>query len=115
MSEKTIVQKAGWAMLKSRTARLIRLLELEAPPVILCREAMLVFRAACQIDPAVAGEALASSLAMHYVHEKNICHWCQNVVCAPGATLCEKCRTELDAEAEEEVEAMRKAREEEGE
>ena len=59
MSE-TIVQRAGHALLKSRVERLARLIELDAPAVILCRDAFLVFRAACQIDPEIAGRALAA-------------------------------------------------------
>lgn len=90
----TLIQKGGRMMLENRARRLLKLLELDAPDLILCEEAMLVFRAACSIDPELAGAALAKSLRENHAREKHICLQCLDAVTAPDDTLCAKCIAE---------------------
>lgn len=92
-------------MLKNRAQRLVRLLELNAPAVILCNEAMLVYRAACGLDPALAGEALAGALRRYQAMEQHICTICFNTETKPeDSHVCSKCAEEIvkDSEYEDE-------------
>ena len=98
----TLVQKAGLAMLKRRAERLLRLIELNAPTPILCHDAELIFRAACQLNPEVAGKALASTIRDHYAYEKHLCMICHDADEAmPGYGMCKKCEDELKKDFED--------------
>lgn len=95
----TLIQKGGRMMLENRAKRLLKLLELDAPTLILCEEAMLVFRAACSIDPELAGGALAKSLRTNHAREKHICLHCLDAeIFAEGAELCDNCLEEMQRE-----------------
>lgn len=98
----TLVQKAGLVMLERRAKRLLRLLELNAPTPILCHDAELIFRAACQLNPEIAGKALACTIRDHFVFEKNLCMLCYDAdEYKDGCGMCKKCEEELKEEFEE--------------
>ena len=94
----TRVQKAGLVMLERRAKRLLRLIELNAPTPILCHDAELIFRAACQLNPEVAGKALADTIRDHYAYEKRICMICYDADAKSGSCVCGKCEDELKEE-----------------
>lgn len=91
----TKIADAGLSMLKMRAERLLRLLEMDAPPYILCNEAVLVFRAACSLDPAFAGEALAKTLREFHAREAGVCIVCLDGWTSRDSRVCAACEAEM--------------------
>lgn len=105
----TKIQEGAKLMLGNRARRMLRLLELDAPILILCKEAALIYKAACSLSPEDAGAALASAHRELHAREKQICTVCFD---APAATEtmelclkclaeCKKCDDEFDFDEEE--------------
>src|SRR5512141_1364000 len=102
--EATLVGKMGMHLLRMRVSRMVRLLELDAPTLVLCKEAALIFQAACVINPQLTGQALAESIRTRQAVQNNICHYCLNVEVAPGVDYCPACIEEFQKAADGEGE-----------
>ena len=96
----TKVELMGRRVLAMRTKRLQRLIDLDAPEMILCQEAALIYKAACMINPQEAGAAIAKSLRSTWAYEKHLCLNCLDERAAGDEHLCTKCLAEIKAEAD---------------
>jgi hypothetical protein len=98
----TLIEQGAKMMLKNRTERMLHLLELDAPDLILCEEAAMIFKAACSLSPELAGAAMAKSLRERHAREKQICLNCFDAqIHADMTEICDECNEQIRAEQEE--------------
>ena len=100
--------------LHNRAARLIRLLELDAPTRIICGEALLIFKTAAALDPKAFGELFMEYIATAARRDMGMCthDGCGEVVerCDWETFKAEMC-TEHATQAQREVDAMEEGEE----
>lgn len=103
MSEKRTLGQEALRRLQNRTARLMRLIQMDAPSIIVVREAHLVAQAAQVLDPAEWWAAEARHFMNREKPRWGFCQTdgCENRVCADDPDLCDEHLKEehaLDAE-----------------
>ena len=86
-------------MLRRRVERLAKFLEEDLPDLIICEGAFLVFKAACSLNPEMAGKALAQSIKNEHAYEKKLCLICGDEPWRDSDTsICSKCIKQCEDE-----------------
>lgn len=90
--------------IRNRAARLVRLVDLEAPEVIIQREAQLVAQAADKLDPKGWAQLQAERAEVLRRRDKGLCEFCdaaEIVRAADRDGMCTPCRLEADELADD--------------
>ena len=83
--------------------RLRKLIDIDAPPVIIGAEIWLLFRTALAAYGEKIGQRMIHSLTEQALHSRGVCSMneCTNPVDRAGLSVCESCGAELDKLIEE--------------